>query len=316
MKRIVFSLILLVSLSSAIQAKWGTLPLDEAIQASDLIVIGTLHDVKEYSRDEVDYGQGSITVEEVIWGNATAGAELTLTWQNRSFIACPRVEHKYNENRKAIWLLNFVRDGEVVANHPQRVVSLSERENVEKYILTKKVCLRIYKYKNENDWQTKITIIYRNPTDADIEFPGIEARGGYIYVSPDVNINLGAFPDGDNVATPLWSDKVIVSDGIMPVVVESKKEYTITFDIEEFLKIRKNQIYDLRLYVKGHGSSNRSYDSIPDEAPLQKMGISSPEVKTENKSSGQMQSTVLLLIIGMAACRAVFNHRRRKPDAL
>ena len=123
-------IILVLLLSVAAVAGWVVMPLESAVKESDIIVIGTLRNVSEESRDGVDYGSGEITVDEVLWGGAEAGQPLTLVWQNSSNVDCPRVEHREHRNIRAIWLLTQKPDGKVAADNPGRFVSLEEKEKV------------------------------------------------------------------------------------------------------------------------------------------------------------------------------------------
>ena len=59
-------------------AEWVMLPLEELVCDSDLIVVGTLSSVSEYSKNGMDYAQGTITVDETIWGAVPPGETLTL----------------------------------------------------------------------------------------------------------------------------------------------------------------------------------------------------------------------------------------------
>ena len=100
------------------------------MKTSDLIVIGTLHNVSEETRDGVDYGMGEITVDEVLFGEAQSGQKLTLVWQNESDVMCPRVEHRGDQNKRLIWLLTLKPDKKVAADNPGRVAPLEKRDKV------------------------------------------------------------------------------------------------------------------------------------------------------------------------------------------
>ena len=121
-------------------AKWGFVPLDELVRDSDLIVIGTLQSISEYSKEDTDYGEGMISIEKVLSGNVKtingfplkAGDGVQLKWHNLSMIACPRVEHKWSENKKEIWLLTVENDKTVRADYPGRSMSLDNLAEVKK----------------------------------------------------------------------------------------------------------------------------------------------------------------------------------------
>lgn len=153
---------MVVTFSCTAFAMWASVPLDELVKDSDLIVIGTLRSVSEYSKDNTDYGKGTIVIENVIAGNVKTDADLPLKfgdklqlkWQNSSFIACPRVEHKGNENEKGIWLLTINDEQSVAANYPGRFVSIENLSEIKKYLrrataskVSKKIAIQNYEEK-------------------------------------------------------------------------------------------------------------------------------------------------------------------------
>ena len=146
MKRVIFALVVLACCYAPSPAMWARLPLDQLVQDCDLIVVGTLEGVFEYSRDGVDYGEGTIVIDEVIWGAAHPSESVTLKWKNRSEIICPRVEHRWSQGKMAIWLLTVHEAGVVRADYPGRFVDLSKRREVERILATRKVCLRLTDY--------------------------------------------------------------------------------------------------------------------------------------------------------------------------
>lgn len=60
------SIILILLLPLVAAADWIIISLESAVNTSDLIVVGTLHNVKEETRDGIDYGTGEIIVDEVL----------------------------------------------------------------------------------------------------------------------------------------------------------------------------------------------------------------------------------------------------------
>jgi hypothetical protein len=123
-------IILILLLPVVAVSEWIVISLESAVKNSDIIVIGTLHDVSEETRDGVDYGTGEITVEEVLRGHLEPGQKLILVWQNESNIVCPRVEHRGHQGERAIWLLTRRPGGKVAADNPGRVVSVEKMEAV------------------------------------------------------------------------------------------------------------------------------------------------------------------------------------------
>ena len=140
----VLSIILLVLfLASVCFAEWDDIPLKDIVKKSDLIVVGTLDEVKEHTKNGIDYGQGVIVVHKVLRGIVQKDKEkLTLIWSNPTGLACPRVEPRYNQNKKGIWLLSLQKDGKVKADYPKRYQSIEKESEILKLLqqveLTKK----------------------------------------------------------------------------------------------------------------------------------------------------------------------------------
>lgn len=128
--RRVLPLLLLVCVPAAARASWAYVSVAQLVRESDLVVVGTLRDVRGWTADGEDYGEGRIDVREVIRGEAAPGDSLLLKWSNASANICPRVEHKDDAGTEGIWLLT--RDGDAVAaDYPGRFVALSRRAEVE-----------------------------------------------------------------------------------------------------------------------------------------------------------------------------------------
>lgn len=128
MKMSFIAILVVLSLSFNLRAIWALIPTEELIQETDLIVIGTLQGVREFTKDDIDYSEGTIRIDKVIAGNSETsggtplkfGDRIVIKWRNSSMIACPRVEHKGDENIKGIWLLEVKNDGTVSSDYPWR----------------------------------------------------------------------------------------------------------------------------------------------------------------------------------------------------
>ena len=115
---------------AAAYAEWIVMSLESAVKNSDIIVVGTLRNVSEETRDGTDYGSGEIVVDEVLSGKAEPGQRLSLVWENEHNVMCPRVEHRADQDKRLIWLLTLRSGDKVAADNPGRVVPLEKREKV------------------------------------------------------------------------------------------------------------------------------------------------------------------------------------------
>jgi hypothetical protein len=237
MKYAFMILILIVVLPTSSSAEWMLIELDELVQDSDVIVVGTLSNVHHYSDNQMDYGKGTIQVEEVIWGEVSPYQSLALVWQNETGLICPRVEHKGHENRKGIWLLTLGENGNVRADYPWRFVDLKERQKVMNALLKKTIRLKVSKYLISPDESVEISLIFRNPTKQTKSYPGLEYRNGYLYLNSKMNLELsGGWLGGGKEIAPL-ANKIVVSEGLSQIIVEPGQEYRVTFNLRELFDI-------------------------------------------------------------------------------
>src|SRR5215204_1000512 len=95
------------------------------MEESNIVVKGTLISVSSYSKDNIDYSQGAIDIEEFISGNVKTieglslktGDKIKLTWQNPSTKVNGRIELGGSENNEVIWILKVKDDGTVSSNY-------------------------------------------------------------------------------------------------------------------------------------------------------------------------------------------------------
>jgi len=113
------------------EAALGTIgaarPLETVVAESDLVVVGTLDNVCEFSQWRTDYGRGIITVQEPLWGKVKPGQKLALEWKSRRVRYCSRAEYGRMQNEEAIWLVRLDGSGYV---RSQRVVPVSKKGEV------------------------------------------------------------------------------------------------------------------------------------------------------------------------------------------
>lgn len=112
-------------------AKWALVPLDDLLKETDIIVVARLTEVRETTKKTTKYCSGTLTVTEVIRGNAKVSEELRLKWSNDRDIVCPRVEHAPYKGNPMIWLLQTSTNGAVRADYPGRVLDPKSRSELD-----------------------------------------------------------------------------------------------------------------------------------------------------------------------------------------
>ncbi|HKG14009.1 MAG TPA: hypothetical protein VKB12_11735 [Pyrinomonadaceae bacterium] len=259
-------LFLLLCLPATGSAMWALVPLEELVEESDIIVVGTLRGVSEHTADGIDFGEGRIEVREVIWGRVSPGDSLTLKWQNASAIACPRVEHRYNADEEGIWLLT--RDGEAVnANYPGRFVGTSERRKVEAALARSPVVLRAADFRVAPVKPLTFSVVYRNVSDSRREFPAVAFEHGRLLMAPGSRLSVKSSLDGADEES-LTSRLLGRAKWLKPVAVAPRAEHSVELDLRELLpsEPREGTWFNVKLALAGHPPTNE-IDFYYDEPP-------------------------------------------------
>lgn len=256
--KIFLPLLALLCLPATALASWAHVPVETLVQESDVIVVGTLRDVSEYTADETDYGRGRIEVREVIWGRVSPGDSLQLRWSNSTHVVCPRVEHQGNANKEGIWLLTG--DGETYrADYPGRFVDKSGRKQVERALANSPVVLRSDKYFVGPGEPMTFSVVYRNVSDSERAFPGLAFEGGDLRVSPGSRLAVTVmFDDGEIHGAAGLSGRVVRDSGLAPVNVPPRGEHRLRLDLREMLTATpgENDSYNVTFKFSGLPRTN------------------------------------------------------------
>jgi hypothetical protein len=255
---------------SPARAEWAGMPLEGAVQDSDLIVVGTLTGVTSWSTRGWDYGAGTVLVREVLWGDARPGDGLDLRWRNEPSVACPRVEPERHAGSERVWLLTRAGGGTVRADHPGRVRDVAERADVERWIRDERTWVAVRTERSHRPGTpVPVTFVFRNASAAPVTYPGLELADGVLYADPRFRVEAirDAYVQG---ATPAES-RIVVSADVPPIRVEPGREVRLTTDLGMLAQVRSGA-WTIRARVRGHSPSNDgalhiSADAVPDLIP-------------------------------------------------
>lgn len=132
MKRVlIHCLSLLLFVVPVAVAKWARVSLEALLKETDVIVVARLTGVRESTKNGMEYGSATLTIEEVLRGSAKKGDKLRLEWANQTGLICPRVEHAPKKGKTMIWLLQTSTNSAVTANYPGRVLDLEQRSELD-----------------------------------------------------------------------------------------------------------------------------------------------------------------------------------------
>lgn len=198
----VVSVILVFTFNLFAQSFTQWKPLERLVKESDLIVSGTLHSVSNYTKDNIDYSEGIIVIEEFISGNVKTtedsplktGDKIKLTWQNPSTKTHNRVELGGSENNETIKILRVKGDGTVTVDNyfSMRSASTKQRNEIREILQKQKTRKSLRKVKlfnetysdaNNQNWQTQNPNTIQNQiTEAD------KKASGYSYPNALITI--------------------------------------------------------------------------------------------------------------------------------
>ncbi|HEX8246611.1 MAG TPA: hypothetical protein VF599_00375 [Pyrinomonadaceae bacterium] len=134
MKNLLIACIIVLAFASVSFAKLLFVPLKEAVNSSDLIVVGTLKGISETNEEGTIYGKGEIFVERFMAGNVSTSKGVTLKAGDRlqlnyiESFSCVYGSHKRIENEKGIFLLTLNQSAEIQSEDFRSLESLKEIE--------------------------------------------------------------------------------------------------------------------------------------------------------------------------------------------
>ena len=135
--RAIIAVIVSMFSSTASHAFERTVSVAELLTQTDVVVIGDLLDVKVWTSDHIDYGEGTIEITETLLGNIPATKKVILRWSNRQYRS-DRTEYKATNGVKFIWLLWRAQDGTFRASSSSRKVNLDQKNNIVKQLKNRK----------------------------------------------------------------------------------------------------------------------------------------------------------------------------------
>lgn len=108
------AIFLLLALSTQGFAVLINIPTEKLISDSDIVVVGTLTEVTEYTWDGIDHSTGVISISQVVAGNVrslggkqiSSGDQIIVKWEKATWFPCAASMHKSAVNVEGIWILN------------------------------------------------------------------------------------------------------------------------------------------------------------------------------------------------------------------
>src|SRR5262245_7785753 len=133
---------------------------------------------------------------------------------------------------------------------------LELKEKVTKILAQNNICVRVAKYSIFSDEPAAVSLVFRNPTQDELRFPGLESQDGRLYISPEVILTLHQGFGKNRKVIDRLPDRVFVSDGVAPIVVGKFQERRITLDLKRIFDFFAEDSYVVSYKIKGTMSGN------------------------------------------------------------
>lgn len=137
MNKSIYSVLFILIFTSSLFATWALISMEDLLEDTELVVIGTLHSAEE---DQEGIGKGYIRVDQVVTRNSVEGIPTTsgrslsegdnlkVKWADNW--ACAVGMHMGRQGEQGIWLLQIEEDGSVTAGYPGRFRKLDDLDKV------------------------------------------------------------------------------------------------------------------------------------------------------------------------------------------
>ena len=106
-----FAAFAMVLFAYPILADLPTFDPESWINRSDVILVGTLVDVRTWSEGNFDHGRGILQITDVLASDPRVGSELILEWSDQKNLVCPRIENEQYAGREGLWFFRRSADG-------------------------------------------------------------------------------------------------------------------------------------------------------------------------------------------------------------
>jgi len=220
--------------------------LAELVPWSELIVVGTLSEVSEESREGLTNGHGILHVSKPLWGQVDPGAQLRLEWSTLSdFRTGPT--HASRANVEGLWLLQDEPDGTVRALEPDGFQVISQLEAVQ-MILQQRLRARISPYAIG----AVLEIGLRNASLDTLVVPGIRVETPCLVLDPAIYLSVSTW--GGEGLRPKQS-RLRHDSRVLPLTVPPGEDRLLRVQLTDVYPLVDRKDYGLRLFIPGSGDT-------------------------------------------------------------
>ena len=237
-------------LTGEIATEFGGVPIRVLLRIADVVVVGRLNSISEWSEDGRECGRGVIEVSDVIWGPPARGDTLVLEWRQHE-TPRPRRDKSELMERDWIWLLSATAPGRVraVSTSCTYWTSPDSRDRMERDLASAPVIVQCDPCRYAKGDTVSVTLGYRNYSAVARDFPGLAFADSILYVDPRVNVTFWLHPGLGIDPRP---GHLVESRSLPLLHVGAMSEAGISFDPSAVFPMRGRD-FGIRLDVEGYG---------------------------------------------------------------
>jgi hypothetical protein len=231
-------------------------PFDDVVQASDVGIVGTLHNVSHWTNGNLVWAEGDFLVESVLFGETTAGARLHMKWvfDPDRWIG---VDLDADIGRSRTWLLDW-------ADAPRTQVITDKIQCFKVYSaldIKQSAAKRPFRGRGfRNGTDKPVTVIpvelqFRNETTQPLTVPEITVVNGKPVLPPSGQLRLYKWYLQEEYPTeqPLTSGSVLADNAATTslLTLAPGARYSVTFDLNKLYPCAADEHYTLFCEIPG-----------------------------------------------------------------
>ncbi len=221
-------------------------------RGADVIVEGELHDVHCEQPGDVETWHGALDVTDVIWGDVDVGDCLLLRWTERPQWGGSTLREWHRSiterDEEPLWHGRLDESGCVHIASPMWVQRGRDRVIVEYSLDINPLRADIVRVLAPEVQGVYAVLGYRNASDEERTFPGMEFRDGQLrFASSEASLLVYVSPKRSTPPLELMPWAVAVDPELPPVRVPAHSEWCIVVDLEEVCGARLSSIEHIRL---------------------------------------------------------------------
>jgi len=235
--------------------------LDLLVNSSDLIVVGTFKPGTVDSSEIMPYVSGTVTVEEVLWGDMLSfligevvGKEvIQVAWWDTP--GDQPINWAIYGGQKGIWLLVRT-EMDVYRTDGRRCLKLRNKHKVVRSLRKNMVFIR--RTPLSPPMERMVDLVVRNVRRQDAVVPDFKLVTGILRLHPDVSLSIfKSGLRGRMQGKPLspQQGRLLHLDDEEWIVVGSGEEHLVRLSLKELFDLDKQTSYTVQFQVKGFGKS-------------------------------------------------------------